>query len=277
MKDELIQQALFNYNSGITLNFKDQVTNLQNELSQFGFTPNLSKVYIYLGKYGAKTAFDIVKALKIPRTEAYNLLKVLMNKGIVYSTMQHPMRFVALPLEKAIWNLVNAEKQRVNSLELNGKNLVNLWHMIPDFLNEKTTDKDDKFQILKGTNQINTKVCEIMKNSKDVQMLGSEKEIMRFYHSDAFVTLDNTTKSLRLLTSRTELISNVTEGLEGLQIKKISDDVHDNLCFIVSDNELLFYIRNTKDYPLRTVAFWSNSIALIYSMKILFDFIWSTS
>ncbi|HJU14653.1 MAG TPA: helix-turn-helix domain-containing protein [Candidatus Nitrosotalea sp.] len=275
MKDEPIQQALFDYDSITALQFKDPISNLQKELSQFGFTPNLSKVYIYLGKYGSKTAFDIVRDLRIPRTEAYNLLKSLMNKGVVYSTMQHPMKFVALPLEKAIWNLVNVEKQRVNNLEKSSEGLVTLWRMIPDFLAQKNSDKDDKFQILKGSHQIRTKVCEIIQNSKDIQILGPERDILGFYHSDAFASLEKSGKRLRLLVSNLTLMGEVAKELKRLRIKKTPNEVGDNLCFVISDGELLFYIRNSNDYPLGAVAFWSNSILLIYSIRMLFDLMWS--
>ncbi|HJT10921.1 MAG TPA: helix-turn-helix domain-containing protein [Candidatus Nitrosotalea sp.] len=277
MKDDHIQQILFNQDSSNRINFQDHLVNLQKELSQFGFTANLSKVYIYLGKYGAKTAFDIVKALKIPRTETYNLLKILVNKGVVYSTMQHPMRFVAMPLDKAIWNLVNVEKQRINNLEQNSKNLVSLWNMIPDFLNEKTPNNDERFRILEGTNQIHAKVCEILKNSKEVQIIGSEKNLMKFYNSNMFTMLDSDAKDLKLLVSQTALISTVAKKFKGMQIKKTPNDIHPNLCFVINDSELLFYIRHTNDYKIQAIAFWSNSVALLYSMRILFDFIWSKS
>lgn len=277
MKDEAVQQTLFNYDSANSAYFKDHLTNLQKELQPFGFTHNLSKVYIYLGKYGPKTAFDVVKALKIPRTETYNLLKILMNKGVVYSTMQHPMRFAAIPLEKAVWNLVNVEKQRVVSLEKNSENLVTLWRMIPDFLSEKNLDKDDKFQILKGANQVRSKVSEIIQQSKEVQILGSEKDVLGFYRSDAFSTFDRTGKNVRLLVSNMALLDGLAKELKQLRMKKTPMEIHENLCFVISDAELLFYVRNPNDFPLRAVAFWSNSVPLIYSMKMLFDFIWFKS
>lgn len=276
MKDEIIQQTLFNHDSHVALNFKDKVEHLQKELSSFGFSHNLSKVYIYLGKYGPKTAFDIVKALKIRRTEAYGILKTLMNKGIVYSTIQHPMRFVALPLEKAIWNLVNAEKQRVSALERNGENLVSLWHTIPDFMGDKQSDKEDKFQILKGSNQINAKVCEMIRNSKIAQILCSEKEILGFYHSDAFSGLGKT-KNLRLLVSRIDSITGIGKEFKQMQMKKTANEVRNDLCFVVSDDGLLFYTKNANSLTSNTMAFWSNSVPLLYSIRMLFEFIWSKS
>ena len=277
MKDDHIQQVLFDHDSSTRINFQDHLANLQKDLSQFGFTANLSKVYIYLGKYGAKTAFDIVKALKIPRTETYSLLKILVNKGVVYSTMQHPMRFVAIPLDKAIWNLVNVEKQRINNLEQNGKNLISLWNMIPTFLNEKAPDNDERFRILEGTNQIHARMCEILKNSKEVQMIGSEKNLMKLYHSNMFTTFNSSTKDLKLLVSQTTHLSNITKRFKGMQIKKTSNDIHPNLYFVINDSEMLFYTRNADDYKIPAIAFWSNSVALLYSIRMLFDFIWTQS
>jgi len=56
---------------------------IRNELSKFGLTPNQSKVFLYLEKYGSSTATQVSKALKVPRTETYHLLTNLQNKGIV--------------------------------------------------------------------------------------------------------------------------------------------------------------------------------------------------
>ncbi len=277
MKDEIVQQTLFNYDSSNTEYFKGHLENLQKQLRQFGFTLNLSKVYIYLGKYGPKTAFDIVKALKIPRTETYNLLKLLMNKGVVYSTMQHPMRFAAIPLEKAIWDLVTAEKLRVDSLEKNGENLVTLWRRIPDFLNEEVPDRDDKFQILKGANQIRARVSEIIRASKEIQILGSEKSVIGFYQSDSFSSMDGHGKTMRILVSNMTFMNDMIKELKRLRIKKMPSDVHENLCFVIGGDDLLFYIRNETENPLRVVAFWSNSKLLASSMRMLFDSLWSKS
>ena len=85
--------------------YKLSVEKVQAELSQYGLTSNQSKVFIYLGKYGAKTAPEVCKALKLPRTETYHLLSALQNKGIVEASFEHPIKFTASPLDKAIWIL----------------------------------------------------------------------------------------------------------------------------------------------------------------------------
>lgn len=277
MKDEPIQQTLFNQESTTALQFKDPISSLQRELAQFGFTPNLSKVYIYLGKYGAKTALDVVRNLKIPRTETYNLLNLLMDKGVVCTTLSHPKKYVALPLEQAILNLVSVEKDRVNYLEKSSESLVMLWNRIPDFLGGTDQEKDDKFQILKGAHQIRSRACQIIKKSRQIWIMGPERDVLGFYQSDAFEDLDKTGTKVRLLVSGQALMEEVTKDLKRLQLKESPSDVGDNLCFVVSDSELLFCVRCSKDFPLGEMAFWCDSRPLISSIKMLFNLIWSKS
>src|SRR4030066_2547590 len=110
MKEEHGQLSIFDSSPNSQLyNYRMSVDQLQDQLGKFGLTGNQSKVYIYLGKYGSKSAPEVCKALKLPRTETYHLLTALQNKGIVSATFQHPIQFTALPLNKAIWILVNSE------------------------------------------------------------------------------------------------------------------------------------------------------------------------
>ena len=205
MKDEEIQQSIFDSSDGSNLSeHRGSLDKLKEDLSQFGLTSNQSKVYIFLGKYGSKTAPEVCKSLKLPRTETYHLLTTLQNKGIVSATFQHPIRFSATPLNKAIWVLVNAEKERVNMLERQEKSIVELWDTIPEF-STTSEEKEDKFQMLEGANQIHSKIKEMIVNTtKEFLGLGSEKDFLKFYHSSFFEPLDNSKIDLKLLTSSSE-------------------------------------------------------------------------
>ncbi len=106
---------------------KQSIDQLQDQFSKFGLTANQIKVYIFLGKYGSKTAPEVCRALKLPRTETYHLLTTLQNKGIVSATFQHPIKFSALPLTNAIKSMVNTEKERIKKLEKQEEELTKLW------------------------------------------------------------------------------------------------------------------------------------------------------
>ncbi len=73
---DVAQASIFKSDpESLTNNHHVAVDELGSALSEFGLTANQSKVYIFLGKYGSKTAPEVCKALGLPRTETYHLLK----------------------------------------------------------------------------------------------------------------------------------------------------------------------------------------------------------
>lgn len=279
MSHEQIEMTAFDStpDSGM-YDYKMSLEKLKDELSKFGLTANQSKVYIFLGKYGSKTAPEACRALKIPRTETYHLLTTLQNKGIVSATFQHPIRFSALPLDKAVWVLVNAEKERVKSLEKQEKNIVELWNGIPDFKTGPTEEKEDKFQMLQGINQINSKIHEmITKPSEEILILGSEKDFLRFYHSDFLAPLNDVEFEVKILTSCSEKTLYIFDEADRTDIKLMPPDIKDEICFIIRDDELIFFMKNASQSTQNAMAMWTDSIAMVQSMRLLFNSIWSKS
>ncbi|MEK6930522.1 MAG: helix-turn-helix domain-containing protein, partial [Thermoproteota archaeon] len=249
----------------------------QVELLQYGLTSNQSKVFIYLGKYGAKTAPEVCKALKLPRTETYHLLSALQNKGIVSATFQHPIQFTALSLNKAIWILVNSEKERVKSLEHMEKGLSELWDNIPTF-DSLHDEVEEKFQMLQGANQIQSKITEMTDNFKDeFLILGSEKDYIKLYHGEFLESFVKSKQQFRLLSACSEKTAYIFDNLERKNIKKLDKDIQNHLCFILKDDaELLFFTKNANS-PTEPFAMWTNSKSMIYSMKLLFESLWTNS
>lgn len=248
-------------------------------LYKYGLTANQAKVYILLGKYGSKTAPEVCKALRLPRTETYHLLTTLQNKGIVSATFQHPIKFSALPLNKAVWVLVNAEKERVKDLENQEKELVKLWNNIPDFQTEEDKSVEYKFQMLQGTNQIHGKINEMINTAKkEFRVLGSEKDFLKFYHCDFLAPLDNSKIDLKLLTSSSDRTMYIFDEIDRTKVKKMPEGIQENLCFIIKDDdELAFFMKNANQSEPQPIAMWTDSNSMIHSMKLLFDSIWEKS
>jgi sugar-specific transcriptional regulator TrmB len=278
MKHEETQITIFDAADDSTLSeHKVTLDKLREDLAQYGLTSNQAKVYIFLGKYGSKTAPDVCKALKLPRTETYHLLTTLQNKGIVSATFQHPTRFSALPLEKAVWVLVNAEKERVNSLQKQEKTISELWNSIPEF-STTPESKENKFQMLQGNNQVNSKIREMINMTEsEIIMLGSEKDYLKFYHADFFEPLSKSDAKYKILTSASERSWYIFDEVDRNQVRIVPSDIPENLCFILKDGkELLFFIKNANQTSDVT-AVWTDAESMICSMEILFNSIWTKS
>ena len=252
---------------------------LKNELSKFGLTSNQSKVFLFLEKYGPSTATQVSKTLKVPRTETYHLLTHLQNKGIVSATFAHPIKFSALALDKAIGVLITTEKERVKTLETQEKGLVDLWNTIPNFKIDQKDIKEGKFQMLQGINQMTGKINEMIANTKnEFLILGSERDFMKFYHSGFLEQITDSKIETKMITSSSKKTVYIFDHKLITKVKKMPNKIKENLCFIIKDdNELLLFMKNVSESPQNVVAMWTDSTSMIYTMKLLFSYIWSNS
>ena len=122
-------------NESDTAMYKHKLTleKIRNELINFGLTKSQAKVFIYLGKYGSKTASEIAKALQLPRTETYHLVNSLQNLGLVVAELAHPTKYSAMEMNEAISTLVKQEQERIDILATKEESLSEMWKQIPFF------------------------------------------------------------------------------------------------------------------------------------------------
>ncbi len=249
---------------------------IRDALVSFGLTPNQSKVFFYLGKRGAKTASDIAKAVNIPRSETYHLLTALQNKGIVEASFQHPIQFTALSIKKAVNLLINTETERLNKLKKSGPELEEMWEKIPGTASAMEVNTEEKFKVLQGGNQVNSKIFDMILNAKkECRILGSEKDFMKFYHANFLDALEEHKIDYKLLTPISKKSKFIFEDTDKTKIKKLCPSVKENLCFLIKDDdEVLFFIKNEgNNKEMR--AIWTNSETIIYSKALLFNNIWT--
>ncbi|MGY5144296.1 MAG: TrmB family transcriptional regulator [Candidatus Nitrosopumilus sp. bin_32a] len=255
---------------------KTNYEEIRDALVAFGLTPNQSKVFFYLGKIGAKTASDIAKAVNVPRSETYHLLTALQNKGIVEASFQHPIQFSALSIKKTVNLLINTETERLNKLKKAGPKLEEIWEKIPGVVSTKEEEEEEKFKVLQGGNQVNSKIFDMILNAKnECRILGSEKDFMKFYHANFLDALEEREIDYKLLTSISKKTKYIFEDINKSKIKRLCSSVKENLCFLIKDDdEVLFFIKNEgNNKEMR--AIWTNSETIIYSKALLFDSIWS--
>jgi len=280
MEENLNQATIFeecpNSNS---FEYKETLEKLQSKLLDFGLTSNQCKVYIFLGKYGSKSAPDVGRALKIPRTETYKLLTTLQNKGMVSASFQHPIKFTSIPLVDAVHSLINTEKERIKNLENQKTEFNQLWNDIPEFHNEIQKTNEDKFQMLQGENQIHSKINNMLATADNkFLILGSEKDLMKFYHANFIETLSTSKLNIKIQTSSSQKTQYIFDDIEKTSIRKLTPKIEQSLCFIIKDNdEVLFYLKNANSAADKPTAMWTTSKSMIYSKKLLFDSLWSNS
>lgn len=259
--------------------YKVKLERVRNELVKFGITQNQAKVFIYLGKYGAKTAPEVVKSLGMPRTETYFILNTLQNKGIVTTEFSSPTKYTALPIEQAIYTLINTEKENLNMLARQEKSITELWKEVPTFAVETTEIKQDKLQTMEGTGQIYAKIKEMIRTAREqIIVFGSEKDISRFYHSEIIELMFNSLAEVRLIISPALKIPDFLNEHDKNKIRIIPDEENNNQCFVIKDSdEIVLFLRNATHPSHNVFAMWSNSKSLNEPLRRLFEYSWESS
>ena len=270
------QITIFDNDSDTEL-YKHKLTleRIKNELINFGLTSNQSKVFIYLGKYGSKTASEISKALQLPRTETYHLVNSLQNLGLVTAELAHPTKYSAMEMKQAIETLVKQEQQRINHLAGKEASLSELWKQIPFFVVETDESKSEKMQLLHGMGPITNKIKEMTDSSiESFKIYGSITDVLRFYHSDVFDWIEESSSDLQMVISPIGKTPEFISELDQKKIRVITSN-SDNKCFMINDaKEVLIFMRNATHPTRQTFAWWSDSETLVDMMTSLFDLSW---
>lgn len=250
---------------------------LNRMLVRYDLTPNQSKVYLFLSKIGVKTASEISKALKIPRTETYHLLSTLQQKGIIFSVFGKPTKFNAVGLEESLEILVNNEKSRIAELEAGKDSLIRLWNIIPKYGEDENESQDNKFQSLQGRNSILVKLEQMIKESKEnILVLGTEADFKRFYFTEFAELLNKTKSDLKILSDQSNDMPHIFENVLPKKVKKIEDKNREEFCFIIKDDsEVIFFISDNKVKDM--LAVWTDSKAFVTTLRSLFSLMWKKS
>ena len=251
---------------------------IQEKLSDFGLSQLESRIFIFLGKYGAKPAIEITKMLKIPRTETYRVINTLQSKGLVSSSIDHPVKFSALPISKALDILIKTEMENVRALENQKNDIVDIWNSLPSFSREDD-NKEEKMQILKGQNCIVSKIKDMIYGAHDnLSLLCSEKNFMKLYHSDLLEMLEKTSVEIKILTACSENSEYIFKNIKSVYMRKMPDGTQENFCMLIRDDqEIILFTRNDLKSSQEMIAIKTDSAAVCYPMMMLFEQIWSNS
>ncbi len=260
--------------------YDQQLTTIEETLTRFGLLKNEIRVYMYLARAGEKKAGEIAESISLHRTETYRILRDLEKKGIVFSIFEKPLKFTAVPLDKAIDLLVDAQKIKIKLLEQEKTSLVKLWLSMPQPKVEAA--KKELFQMLEGDQQVLMKANELLEKTEEkFQVFASADYLSELYYNDFSDKLKSQANKVevKLITDDSQKSAYFIGQMQWLgEIQKIADN--ENLpCFMISDNKevmIAFHEKVCDDKDdlkkkYRTAAIWTNYSAFVNTLQVLFS------
>jgi HTH-type transcriptional regulator, sugar sensing transcriptional regulator len=264
--------------------FNRQLVTIEETLSRFGLLKNEIKVYLYLARAGEKKAGEIAEAISLHRTETYRILRDLEKKGILFSVFEKPLKFTAVPLDKAIDLLVDAQKMKIKLLEKEKANLVELWSSMPQPKMEKA--KKELFQMLEGEQQVVLKADELLdRTEREFQIFAPDDYLSQLYYSDFTDKLKKKqdTLDITLLTENSPKSLFFIEQMQWPKDKYGLVHAQSLPCFMISDRKELLIAFHENDVSnesgdkkkFKTAAIWTNYSAFIWTLQMLFTKLFS--
>ena len=258
-----------------TLEHIDALKNIDQALSKFKLNKNEVRVYLYLARFGAHKAQSIAEALGVHRTEAYKILRRLEEQGLITRVMERPMKFLAVPFETVLNNLIEERRQKIYQMEQRKAELLKIWASLPE--PETVHTRKETFQVLEGKKHISVRLSELLENAEsEFHMIVSDDNLIWIYNTpfldDVQEKAEKTGLTTRLMTNYSPTSSYVLEQMEMgegdfayMKKEKIPG------FFINDKKEMILLMANDQN---NVTGMWTNYETLVESYRILFSLLW---
>lgn len=237
-----------------------------------------------MGKSGPKKGSEIIKHLRMNKGQVYRLLNSLVKKGIVESTLEHPKRFLAVPLEKVINSFIRSKREEVDQIEQTKEDLLSDWKKIKQIQLESSVER---FSVIEGEKKIFNKISQMIKETKkEFLTISSVYGMLRADNFGIFEEIKNhplkEKVKFHFLTQITKddlkAIKTILENLSSAINVKGRDPNRTSSVFprvVIKDkNEILLFISN--DEKVKS-ALYTDCKSIIESFYGVFHDLWSSS
>jgi len=263
---------------------------IESSLMNLGLSKNEVRVYLHLARSGERKASELSEALMLHRTETYRILRDLEKQGLVSSVFEKPLKFIAIPFEKAVKLLIETKKMQLQLLEQKKIDLIDIWLSLPHPHVE--IQRKEIFQILEGEEQFSLKANEILNNAEEELFLfAAENDLANLYYSGFLGNLAKIQKKnvqVRLLTNQSKKCQFFIDKSKLADTCFPRTDVENLPSFLIADNEeILLKIKTNSDHNIdeapnrrtktKLASLWTNYEAFVDALTILFSELWGSS
>ncbi len=250
---------------------------VERALGKFSLNKNEVRVYLFLARFGAQKAQSVAEALGVHRTEGYKVLRRLEAQGIVSRIMERPMKFIAVPFETVLTNLIEERRQKIHEMERQKAQLLKVWASLPE--PESVSRAKETFQVLEGKKNISVRLSELLQGSESsFKMVVSDTNLMWLFNTpfldDVEDKVENEGLILRLMTNYSPTSSYVMDQLDIGQGDFMYLKGEKMPGFFINDRgEMILLMASDKN---KVLGMWTNYVSVVQTHRVLFDLLWKS-
>ncbi|HMK83204.1 MAG TPA: helix-turn-helix domain-containing protein [Candidatus Bathyarchaeia archaeon] len=152
------------------------------QLSDFGLSDKEANIYLALLRSGKARAGEIARKLQLNRMIVYRVLTKLQERELVKATMEKPMKFIPIPLEKALDLLIRETETKLSLMRDRHGAVLDEWKSV---LTEPSVSDAMSFRIVQGRKQIYELLAKMFKSADNyIRLVTTKKDLVRFQYVD---------------------------------------------------------------------------------------------
>ena len=203
-------------------------------LSSFGLTRIEATIYITLLSHGAMTGYEIAKETGISRSNVYNSLATLVEKGAAYTMQGEASKFVPVKVEAFLHNTLKELEKKADFI---------IQHA------PKPVEQETGYITIKGSRHIQDKITELI-TSTDLRLYIMAESSLILKYKNQLEVLTNNGKKVVILTDK-DILEKLTGELDSLL--KDKDDGKSG-SKKSQKNESVIYITELQKGQLRLIS-----------------------
>lgn len=262
----------------------ESIEDLVNILQDYGLTRTQAEILIHLTRLGPSSIGTIAKSLKTNRMNIYRNLKRMEELGLVEAAPGRPIKYTAVPIDRAFNLLISSAKTKVSELEAKYPLIVEAFSKIFQ-LHRPEQSFEAKFRIHSGRRNIYTVIMRMLESSKhEVLFLTTPNDLIClsfFGLEDALKGCKSRRVKVKVLTNITsEKVANILKGFTKYAVIKHSDFPIRTRLIIVDEREALTSLTVDESVSLESEldsGFWADSPQYAQSVKAFFNLVWRSS
>lgn len=236
-------------------------------LKEFGLTDTETKVYLTLLKLGEATVPEIVKKVKVYKSNAYNALESLEKKGLVAHVKKDYRQFYSALNPEKLFGILESKKESLDSI----------FPILQEYYGSKKGARE--VNILSGKEGIKTLFKDIENVGDNILIVGSALQLfslMQHYPVQLMKKLECRKAVLKaVLVDRTEVRARVSEIQKSAQIGEVKyypEKYFSPVAFITYGDRLIMGL--WEDDPL---VIWIKDEHIAKTFRNYFEMIWRSA
>ena len=177
-------------------------------LCSFGLTRIEATIYITLLSHGSMTGYEIAKETGISRSNVYNSLATLVEKGAAYTMQEEASKFVPVQVETFLHNTLKELEKKADFI---------IQHA------PKPVEQETGYITIKGSRHIKDKITEMLTSTELRLYIMAESQLILKYKSQLEV-LTNNEKKVVILTDKDILEKDGSSKLAGIKVKNSNEN-----------------------------------------------------